>query len=117
VARYSRSGGLIKRPPALPAAVHSNVTPPAGVTNDVGRKMTSGIGDGLCPTLLATKAGVSIPVARPFHSITSSAPLISEGVKVTPRVLAVFMLTNSSTFVTSWTGRSEGFSPSSMRPV
>jgi hypothetical protein len=52
-------------------------------------------------TLLANKAGVGVPVTRPFHSITSSAPLISEREKVTPRVLAAFMLTNSSTFVTS----------------
>jgi cytochrome c553 len=36
-----------------------------------------------------------------FHSITTSAPLINEGGKVTPKVLAAFTLTNSSTFVTS----------------
>jgi hypothetical protein len=52
-----------------------------------------------------------------FHSITTSALLISEGGNVTPRALAALRFTNNSTFVTSWTGRSAGFSPLSIRPA
>ena len=52
-----------------------------------------------------------------LHSITWSARPRSESGKVTPRVLAVVRLINSSTFVTCWTGRSAGLSPLSMRPV
>jgi hypothetical protein len=36
-----------------------------------------------------------------FYSITSSAPLMSEGENSSPRILAAFRLMKSSTFVTS----------------
>ena len=52
-----------------------------------------------------------------FYSITSSAPLMSEGENSSPSILAAFRLMKSSTFVTSWTGRSEGFSPLRIRPA
>src|SRR5262249_59568526 len=53
----------------------------------------------------------------PFHchSITSSARPRSVIGKVSPSVLAVFMLMISSTRVACCTGRSEGFSPLRMR--
>jgi hypothetical protein len=50
------------------------------------------------------------------YSITSSARPSSVGGKVRPSALAVLRLTTSSTFVSSWTGRSVGFSPLRMRP-
>jgi hypothetical protein len=53
----------------------------------------------------------------PPHSITWSARPERESGKVTPRVLAVFRLINSSTFVTCCTGRSAGLSPLRTRPV
>ena len=39
--------------------------------------------------------------AKDPHSITTSAPLTSEGGTVTPRAFAALRFTNSSTFVTS----------------
>ena len=51
------------------------------------------------------------------YSITSSAPLINDCESSSPSVLAAFRLTKSSTFVTSWTGSSEGFAPSRIRPA
>ena len=51
------------------------------------------------------------------YSITTSAALSSEGGMVIPSAFAAFRLMNSSTFVTSWTGRSAGFSPLRIRPV
>jgi hypothetical protein len=53
----------------------------------------------------------------PPHSITWSARPERASGKVTPRVLAVFRLINSSTFVTCCTGRSAGLSPLRTRPV
>jgi hypothetical protein len=52
-----------------------------------------------------------------LYSITSSAPLTSEGENSSPRLFAAFRLMMSSTFVTSWTGRSEGLSPLRTRPA
>jgi hypothetical protein len=52
-----------------------------------------------------------------FYSITSSAPLMSEVENASPSILAAFRLMKSSTFVTSWTGRSEGFSPLRIHPA
>ena len=63
------------------------------------------------PISEVTTACHSIPIDAAFYSITSSAPLMSEGENSMPRILAAFRLMKSSTFVTSWTGRSEGFSP------
>ena len=69
------------------------------------------------PLSEVTTACHSIPIDAAFYSITSSAPLISEGENSMPRILAAFRLMKSSTFVTSWTGRSEGFSPLRIRPA
>ena len=40
-----------------------------------------------------------------------------EGGMISPNCSAAFRLTNSSTFVTRWTGRSEGFSPLMILPA
>ena len=53
----------------------------------------------------------------PFHSITSSARASRVGGTVMPSALAVLRLTNSSTFVACWTGRSAGFAPARIRPL
>jgi len=51
------------------------------------------------------------------HSMTSSArPRIKGGI-VRPSALAVFRLTNRSTFVDCSTGRSPGLAPARMRPT
>src|SRR5262245_9477032 len=52
----------------------------------------------------------------PLHSITSSARPSSVSGKVMPSALAALRLMTSSTFVTCWTGRSNGFSPLRIRP-
>src|SRR4051794_21475961 len=54
---------------------------------------------------------------RASHSITTSALLIREGGTVMPRAAAAFRLRNRSSFVTCWTGRSDGFSPLRTRPA
>ena len=51
------------------------------------------------------------------HSITSSARASSVGGTMSPSALAVLRLTNSSTFVACWTGRSAGFAPARIRPL
>jgi hypothetical protein len=51
------------------------------------------------------------------YSITSSAPLTIEAENSIPRTLAALRLMKSSTFVTSCTGKSEGFSPLRIRPA
>src|SRR6267142_2299354 len=54
---------------------------------------------------------------RPFHSITSSAVVSSDGGMVRPSVFAVFRLMTNSNFVGCTTGRSAGFSPLRIRPA
>src|SRR5262245_33936550 len=56
-------------------------------------------------------------LASLHHSISSSARPDSGSGTVTPSVLAALRLMNSSTFVACCTGRSEGFSPLTMRPA
>src|SRR3954447_12879799 len=51
------------------------------------------------------------------HSITSSARARKGMGTVRPRLLAVFRLMKNSTLVTSWIGKSDGFSPFRTRPA
>src|SRR5262249_28048058 len=55
-------------------------------------------------------------VAAGAHSMTSSASNCIDTGTSMPSALAVFMLITSSNFVGCRTGRSAGFSPSSIRP-
>jgi hypothetical protein len=92
-----------------------------GCLRDADQRGTWGdaIGDG---ARVLRRAGYAVD-AEPdrgglnLYSITSSAPLTSEGENSSPRLFAAFRLMMSSTFVTSWTGRSEGFSPLRIRPA
>ena len=68
------------------------------------------------------RSGPLCAISGPMHcskqnlySITSLAVASSDGGMVMPSALAVLRLITSSNFVVSWTGRSPGFSPLSMR--
>src|SRR5262249_25487888 len=53
----------------------------------------------------------------PLHSITSSASASRLAGTAMPSALAVFRLSTNSNLVGCTTGRSEGFSPASIRPA
>jgi hypothetical protein len=90
-----------------------------GCLRDADGNMGDAIGD---DARILRRAGHAVD-AEPdrgglnLYSITSSAPLTSEGENSSPRLFAAFRLMMSSTFVTSWTGRSEGLSPLRTRPA
>ncbi len=90
---------------------------PAGERRDRGRQARHFAREGSEGSEGTFEGVTDGPADRVAYSITSSARARSDSGTVMPKLLAVFKLMNSSSLVTRCTGRSEGFSPLSTRPV